>query len=790
MQRWRQVAEALGDLLTVVNSGRPVPEILEAILDQAGRLLGSEGASLYLLDEESNGTLLRVQAASGLAPDMLAETVRVGSPVTGLAVQERRPVAAWDLEATLADHLVLPGQTELEDRRTYLRVLRMGPALDPDLDREGSPRVRLLTTAFRAALAVPLVTRSAVFGAISLYYCTPRSFSEVDVELVSKFADQAALAIENARMRVQAERSLHELEALYHADEPIYRSLELADVLQALVDVAADVLGADKTSCLVWDAERQRLLPGAAHGFRAETLAAMSHAVDEGITGRVFKTGCPIAVGDALADPRVKRSIVTAEGIRSLMHVPLRIGGEVFGVFGVNYCSPHRFSDREERMLLALARRAAMAIANARLYGRAEEQAREAERRRQVAEGLGGLLAVVNSGRSLDEILADIVARARGLLDSDASAIFLPTPTDQLAVRASSGLPPALAALTVLFGAPTTGLAYTTGRPVVVTDASDPSAMTETGDPHEEPQVEDHATYLHVLRVPDRFNPHGEHWRLGAGAVGFRGLLSVALAAKGERYGVLTLYSRRPRVYGAEEVDLARAFADQSALAIENARLREAAQQVAALEERQRLARELHDAVTQSLFSASLIADVLPRIWERNQVEGQKRLIELGQLTRGALAEMRTLLLELRPSAVTQVPLEDLLRQQAETIAGHARLQVTVAAEGAARTLPPDVHVALYRLAQEALNNVAKHADAEHAAVQLAWTPGQVALAIQDDGHGFDSTVARPGHLGLDIMRERAGAIGALLHVDSRKGQGTCVRIAWPAPTGESRAAG
>ncbi len=152
---------------------------------------------------------------------------------------------------------------------------------------------------------------------------------------------------------------------------------------------------------------------------------------------------------------------------------------------------------------------------------------------------------------------------------------------------------------------------------------------------------------------------------------------------------------------------------------MENARLYEQAQALAALEERQRLARDLHDAVSQTLFSASLIAEVLPRLWERNPAEGQRSLAELHQLTRGALAEMRTLLLELRPAALLEVGLADLLRQLAEAVTGRSRVPIDLSLDKP-YPLPPDVQVNLYRIAQEALSNVAKHSGASRATVSSA----------------------------------------------------------------------
>jgi signal transduction histidine kinase len=173
-----------------------------------------------------------------------------------------------------------------------------------------------------------------------------------------------------------------------------------------------------------------------------------------------------------------------------------------------------------------------------------------------------------------------------------------------------------------------------------------------------------------------------------------------------------------------------------------------------------------------------LIAEVLPRLWERDQDEGHRRLEEIRQLTRGALAEMRTLLLELRPSALVDTELGDLLRQLGDSVTGRARLPVDVEVDGQ-HDLSPEVKVALYRIAQEALNNVAKHSGAKRAKVKLFCQPSRITLAIRDDGKGFNTNQTLPQSLGLNIMRERAREIGASIMVTSEVGRGTDVVVVW-----------
>jgi signal transduction histidine kinase len=238
------------------------------------------------------------------------------------------------------------------------------------------------------------------------------------------------------------------------------------------------------------------------------------------------------------------------------------------------------------------------------------------------------------------------------------------------------------------------------------------------------------------------------------------------------RTGYLT---KTTMVHQHDEIgQLSRAF-DQM---IEQLQTSESKVATAAADERNRLARDLHDAVTQTLFSASLIAEVLPVLWDRNQAEGRKRLEEVRQLTRGALAEMRTLLLELRPSAIVEAEMDHLLRQLAEAINGRSRVPVMVIVDGKC-DLPNEVKVALYRIAQEALNNIAKHAAASNARVSLHCQEGQARLHVEDDGRGFDPESIHSDSLGLGIMRERARDIGATLTIRSRTGEGTDILAIW-----------
>ena len=227
-----------------------------------------------------------------------------------------------------------------------------------------------------------------------------------------------------------------------------------------------------------------------------------------------------------------------------------------------------------------------------------------------------------------------------------------------------------------------------------------------------------------------------------------------------------------------EQLALFKSIADQLGVAIENARLFAQAEETAVTAERNRLARDLHDAVTQTLFSSSLIADVLPKIWEKDPEEAKKRLEELRQLTRGALSEMRTLLVELRPAALVDADLGDLIGHLVNAFSARTRLSVEYNHNGPVNP-PPDIKEMIYRITQEGFNNIAKHADAENVLITLQCLAGHVSLSIKDDGAGFNKEDNNQEGLGLGIMRERAKSLGAKLNIVSQIGQGTEISVSW-----------
>ena len=378
------------------------------------------------------------------------------------------------------------------------------------------------------------------------------------------------------------------------------------------------------------------------------------------------------------------------------------------------------------------------------------ERTEEIERRRQMASGLSDIVRLLNTNQPLEKSLDFIVQQAVGLTEASKAAIF-ERQNDLVVVQAC----------------------YPPGETYLL-DLNDPNSVSA--------RCLLESTFLNRLLIFSRIDPatmkSDTRWELVRGD--YRTALCTPLVVDEVVYGGLVLYYGEERAFTPDEVRFAHTLADQASLAITNAQLKIKAQEAAVAAERTRLARELHDAVTQTLFSANLIADVLPKLWENDPQQAHHRLEELQQLTRGALGEMRTLLMELRPSALHEADLLELFRHLTDAFTGRTGVPVKVDLDVPGKCeMPLNVKLVFYRIAQEGLSNILKHADASQVWFSFICDAKQVVLTLQDDGQGFDLGHVPGGHLGIKIMKERAEAVGAELNFSSRISAGTILHLVW-----------
>ena len=382
-------------------------------------------------------------------------------------------------------------------------------------------------------------------------------------------------------------------------------------------------------------------------------------------------------------------------------------------------------------------------------YATQNQQMLERERKqRTITEALLDTALALNSTFELEEVLERIISNMQGVIPHDASNILLIDDETIGLVRSHGYLDEQVARVDELLKNK-------------VADIPNYQQMFQS----RKPMIIDDVTA-------------SKEWISIKGSLPIKSYLGIPIIIQDEVIGFLNFDGHQPYMFTEEHAHYAQIFAQQAAQAIRNTRAFQQAQILAATQERQRLARELHDAVSQTLFSASVIAQTLPRLIEHNPEEVLNGLQDLNRLNRGALAEMRTLLVELRPQALVETDLPTLLRNLVNAFNSRAQAKVE-SRINYAETLPEDVHIAFYRIAQEALNNVQKYAQADHVTIDMIQNNGHLELRIVDNGIGFDTKAVQPGHYGLEIMQERAAAINGQWTINSTIGQGTAIQLKW-----------
>jgi ligand-binding sensor domain-containing protein/signal transduction histidine kinase len=550
----------------------------------------------------------------------------------------------------------------------------------------------------------------------------------------------------------QVTNRTRELAALNTIAAVVSRSLDSQKILDDALDKILEVTGLEAGGIYLMGTEAHAASDGileivAHEGLSAELVEGIDKlVVGEGFSGRVVQTGESLVVSDLSSDTRPMYSVVRASGFHFLAVTPVVSRAAVFGSLFVMARNETEFTEQDIELLSSIGAQIGVAIENARFFAAEQRRAEQFGLINQVGRELTLVLDV-------DQVLVQVTRMIQQAFNYYHVGIGL-IEADEVIYRAGTG---------ELWDDPDCQL-----KPEHLKVGEDGLCgwVAAKGEP---------------LVVPDVSKDPRYVWLQGSRT---RSELVVPIMVKRRVMGVLDVQSDRLNAFDDTDLAVLQSLGHQVGAAVENARLYEQAQEAAVMAERSRLARDLHDAVTQTLFSASLIAEAVPESWELDQREGRQLLSELQQLTRGALAEMRTLLLELRPAALVETAMTDLLHQLSEAATGRAGAPVTVIVSGDC-VLPPDVHVALYRIAQEALNNVVKHARASQADVSLRCPAGpaeggkDVELCIRDDGRGFDPEAVGPDHLGLGIMRERAEGIGARIEIESDVGVGTQVRVLW-----------
>ncbi|HEX8918968.1 MAG TPA: GAF domain-containing sensor histidine kinase, partial [Chloroflexota bacterium] len=434
--------------------------------------------------------------------------------------------------------------------------------------------------------------------------------------------------------------------------------------------------------------------------------------------------------------------------VRSWMAVPMIVNESLVGLVTLNGAEPGLYTSHQAELVLGMARQAAIALDNARLYEQTVQRSSE----------LAALLDVSHNVASTLELqpLLDLILDQLNIVADNDGITLLEVRGDEFVV--------------LLRRAPGDDRMFPRSYP------------TQVHGPIWDKLRRGEVARIGNVRGAD---PLARAYRETVGdflntSLSFENsFMAVPLMLKDRIIGLLGLSSARFDYYTPHHADIALAIAQQAAIAIENARLYEKAQEAAVLEERQRLSRELHDSVSQALYGIVLGAQTARTMAERDPARVIPPLDYIVSLAQTGMAEMRALIFELRPETLEQEGLATVLQKQADAIAARHGIRVTTELYG-----EPEVAFvvkeALYRIAQEALHNTVKHASATDVRLSLERAGEEIVLGIEDNGNGFDAAGSFPGHLGLHSMRERVERFGGALNIGSTVGVGTTVSVRIP----------
>ncbi|HEU6443478.1 MAG TPA: GAF domain-containing protein [Gaiellaceae bacterium] len=526
--------------------------------------------------------------------------------------------------------------------------------------------------------------------------------------------------------------------------------LSLDGVLQHVVEAAASLTGARFAALGVVERSGARLERFITTGIDSETRARIGELPEgRGILGAATRSPRPLRLRDLAQDPRAVGFPPGHPPMKTFLGVPIRIRGAPYGsIYLTEKESGEEFTERDEEVVAILAAQAAVAIENARLNEASAQWLRQLETLIEV----GDSLATEIEPQRLLELIA---VRLRELVDARLVAVWAPASDGLLRIVAAAGEE----AETLL------GLRAS---------LADRAMM----------RVFEHAVSARSDSVPD--DPEVDQSL--ARRLGVRAAVWVPMPSHGRSLGVIGLADKlgADASFSGEDVRLAEIFARRAAVAIELGR-RVARDQVRSIVqaqelERRRLARELHDETGQAL------AAILLALKPLESQAGEEALRPIGELVMRTLDDVRRLAVELRPPILDDFGLAPALERLSAATAQRAGIRVTFEPSVESGRFPDEIETALYRLAQEALTNVVKHAEARHVRVLLTWREGVAALAVEDDGRGFNAQNTSGHRLGIVGMHERAALLDGTVTIASKPGAGTRLVAEFPTPVPADRA--
>jgi len=662
------------------------------------------------------------------------------------------------------------------------QVYRTGKLMNvPDVSQEPLYYLETQDWNGRSELCVPIRVGDRILGVLNAESRQLNRFSRDDERLVQALADQCGVAVENARLYGALQQRLKEQTALQDAVSSISSTIELDGVLNEIAKSLGEAIDATSVFICEYDethltsrVQAQYVGPDANDKERGP-IPEGAISIPEFFPGtleKLHENRPAVSYVDDPDLPDAQRKHYNDYDTLTSLFIPMRIGGRLIAYADLWDSRVHReFSPQEIALCEGVAQQAAVAMENARLYARAQEELIE---RRRIEEEL----------KLHQEELEDLVMERTEKLSQASERLATLNEASRVLGVASVDADQVHSAIhravSWLMSAEIFSILLVDHDQAVVEDvyvAGTESRNIEGPYPFADTFVETMFRHGSSLRFDDIQLLDEADPLAAIVETKTRSALAVLLPAGEQSMGVMLAQSETLASYTEEDEKILEMLAAHAATALENAQLYQDLQRAAADKERQRLARHLHDSVTQSLYSLVLMTNGWAAMSEKGELmNAADSFRQLESLSVQALGEMRLLIHQLRPPILEETGLVGALRDRLEAVEHRVGLETKLVTAGDVEGLPQQVEEEFFHISQEALNNALRHADASNIQIRIEVENGSARLAVEDDGRGFDPTESNGG-LGLITMRERAESLGGDFKLTTDNDHGTVVEI-------------
>ncbi len=616
------------------------------------------------------------------------------------------------------------------------------------------PIFRNLADLCTSLVVIPLQVRDEYIGALTLTTLEQYDFTAEDIELVREVADWFAIAVRQDNLLVKEQTLRRQQETLREVAASITAGLDLDVVLRRILDQLGRVLPSVSSGVFLRrPSDRFELV--AYRGLRSDWSAVNKlHEKPPAHFAMMLANRQPIVLDDTRQDPDWA-TIPGGEYIRSWLGTPLVVENRVIGILTLDRNQPGLFSPDDVSLAMVFANQAAIAIENARLFEEeqqyAERLAREVRERTAELEALYAMSDVTGSALDLETVMGRSLTMVIPAFGAAAGAIHLRDEDNIFRLAAATP-------------ADSSNLCWTVCQEVTA----------------------DHPVFEKVLNANDAWQGTAEELRAMGMDGNIENYVGAPMRSNGRVIGVVSLLDCESQLVQPATMPLLSAISDRIAIAVENVQLRLRTRQTAVLEERERLAMELHDSVTQALYSILLFSEAARETALTGNYDALlANLASTREVAHQAMGEMRLLLYDLRSESLARLGLAEALEQRLEAVERRAGLKAHLELEGPVGALPAAIEETLYRVGQEALSNALRHAHATEVNVWLRSGSDHVELRVVDNGLGLDldRVEHHPGQ-GLLNMQRRMSAVGGWMQINRRPSGGTDIHL-W-APLNQS----